>query len=111
MINLTNYNEHPSRKYYTIFHFYKTERAHYFEELLKENDIWFERETEEEPDKITYFFGVKNTDLKQVEKLNYLVSAKYRSPIIANKAIKWSLYAFTAILLVLALLGYLNTKT
>ena len=111
MINLTNYNDHPSRKFYTVFHFYKTERASYFEELLKENDIWFESETEEQPTKTTYFFGVRNNDLKQVEKLNYLVSAKYRKPIIAYKGLKWGLYIFTIIIFILAFIGYLNSKT
>lgn len=111
MINLTNYNEHPSRKYYTVFHFYKPERASYFEELLKENDIWFEAETEEQPDRTTYFFGIRNTELKQVEKLNYLVSAKYRKPTIAHNGLKWVLYVFTVILFVLAFIGYLNSKT
>ena len=49
MINITNYNEHPTRKAYTIFHFFKPERANYFKELLIEENTWFESEIEEQP--------------------------------------------------------------
>lgn len=110
MINITNYNEHPTRKSYTIFHFFIKERADYFKELLEEQKIWFEFEIEKQPEKIIYFFGVKNNDLKKVEKINYLVSGKYRKPTIANKYLGWGLYFFTIIVFILAIMGYINAK-
>tara|TARA_R110001592_G_scaffold88299_16_gene260098 strand:- start:1154 stop:1489 length:336 start_codon:yes stop_codon:yes gene_type:complete len=111
MINITNYNEHPTRKSYTIFHFFIQERANYFQELLEEQNIWFESEIEEQPQKIIYFFGIKNVDLKKVEKINYLVSAKYRKPTISNKYVNWGLYIFAIVIFTLAILGYINSKT
>lgn len=109
MINLTNYNDHPTRKTYTVFHFFNQERANYFEELLQQEDIWFESEIETRPNKTIYFFGVKNGDLKKVERLNYLVSAKYRNRIIPNRPSRWFLYLLTLLLFILALLGYINS--
>lgn len=111
MINLTNYNDHPTRKSYTIFHFFLLERARYFEELLLQEKIWFESEIETQPDKTIYFFGIKNSDLRKVERLNYLVSAKYRKPTIPSKPLRWVIYLLSLILLVLMVLGYLNAKT
>jgi hypothetical protein len=111
MINITNYNEHPTRKAYTIFHFFNKERADFFKELLLEQNIWFEEEIEEQPEKIIYFFGVKNSELKKVEKINYLVSAKFRKPTIANKYLSWGLYIFAILVFILAIMGYLNSKT
>jgi hypothetical protein len=111
MINITNYNEHPTRKAYTIFHFFKPERANYFKELLIEQNIWFESEIEEQPEKTIYFFGIKNRDLKKVERINYLVSARYRKPTISNRYLSWSLYVFAILVFILAIMGYINTKT
>jgi hypothetical protein len=111
MINITNYNEHPTRKSYTIFHFFNKERANYFQELLEEQNIWFESEVDVQPQKTIYLFGVKNVNLKKVERINYLVSAKYRKPTISNKYVNWALYLFAIVIITLIILGYLNSKT
>lgn len=111
MINITNYNQHPTRKAYTIFHFFNKERADYFKELLEEQKIWFESEIEKQPEKTIYFFGIKNVDLKKVEHINYLVSAKYRKPTISNKYLSWGLYIFAILVFILAIMGYINSKT
>lgn len=110
MINLTNFENHPTRKTYTVFHFYHEERADYFEELLNNNNIWFEKETENQDDNELFYFGVKNTDLKEVKQYNYLVSAKHRKPIIPSKIGRWALYIFTLVLLTFIVIGYLKSK-
>ncbi len=111
MINLTNYNEHPTRLAHTVFHFFNKERASYFESLLAEQDIWFESEIDNQTGKTTYFFGVKNRDLKKVQQINYLVSAKFRKRTISNKYIVWVLYLFIFLTTILVILGYLNSRT
>lgn len=108
MFNITNYNEHPTRKTYTVFHFYHKERADSFEELLIKEQIWFESEIDEQPEKIVYFFGVRNNDLKKVERINYVVSAIHRKPIIPSKMGRWALYTLSILLLILIILGYIN---
>ena len=109
MLNITNYNEHPTRKAYTIFHFFTIERANYFEELLNEQQIWYESDIDEKKSKTTYFYGVKNSDFKKVQQLNYLVSAKFRKPTIPHKGLRIIIYLVSALLLTLAIIGYFKT--
>ncbi len=111
MFNITNYKEHPTRKTYTVFHFYHQDRADFFKSLLLEESIWFESEDEIQEDRTIYFFGIKNSDLKKVEKLNYLVSAKYRKPIFSNKILRWVLMFFALLVLAFIIMGYLHSKT
>lgn len=111
MFNITNFNEHPTRKAYTIFHFFQKERSDYFEELLKQQHIWYEADMDETTTKTTYFFGVRNTDLKKVQQINYLVSAKYRTPTIPNKYLRFFIYLISFILLALAFIGFLKSKS
>jgi len=106
MLNLTNSFDHPNRPGHTIFRFYTKERADFFEKLLKEDDIFFETEIEEEEYRTAYYFGVKNRDVKVVNTKNYLVSAKYRKPIIPNVYAKWALLAFSAFVVGLAIVSF-----
>lgn len=110
MFNITNYNEHPTRKAYTIFHFFTKERADYFNQLLNEKGIWFEFDLDETPNKTTYFFGVKNADLKTVHQLNYLVIAKYRKPTISYSPLRIFLFLFLLIIIFLVVMGLLNAS-
>lgn len=111
MFNITNYNDHPTRKTYTVFHFHHKERADYFEELLKQSNIWFESDLHQDSNRTTYYYGIKNSDLKKVEKINYLVSAKYRKSLISNKFVSVFLYIFSLVIIILIIIGYLNSKT
>jgi len=57
-------------------------------------NIWYETDIDESKDRTTYFFGVKNGDLKIVNHKNYLVSAKFRNPIIPNFYLRWGIIIF-----------------
>lgn len=106
MINLTNFDTHPTRKAYSIFRFYDFNRQAYFEQLLLQDNIWFEKETYNEDETIWYVFGVRNSDLKKVKHINYLVAAKYRKPIIPNIYFRWILLLVSFGLIALAIIGY-----
>lgn len=108
MLNLTNSFDHPSRPGHTIFKFYTEERAEMFAKLLSEDNISFETENEVEEYRTTYYFGVKNRDVKAVNQKNYLVSAQYRKPIIPNIYARWALLAFSAFVIALAIIGYIK---
>ena len=108
MINLTNSYEHPTRPGHTIFQFHSKERADYFEKLLKEDNLFFETEFEEEEHRTTYYFGIKNRDVKIVNTKNYLVSAQYRKPIIPNIFARWAIIAFSAFIIGLAIIGFIK---
>ena len=108
MFNLTNSFDHPNRPGHTIFRFYTIERADLFERLLKEDNIFFEAEREEEEYRTAYYFGIKNRDLKIVNKKNYLVTAKFRKPTIPNVFARWGIILFSAFVILLAIIGYIK---
>jgi hypothetical protein len=108
MFNITNSYEHPTRPGHTIFRFYEKKRADLFTELLNEGDIWFESEIHEEDGKTTYFYGIKNRDLKIVNRKNYLVNAKFRRALIPNIYFRWGVIAIAAIAIGLAIIGYIK---
>jgi hypothetical protein len=108
MINLTNSFDHPNRPGHTIFKFYTKERADLFEKLLAEDKLFFETEFIEEEYRTVYFYGVKNRDLKDINKKNYLVSAQYRKPIIPNVYARWAIIAFSLFVISLAFISYIK---
>ena len=107
MFNITNSSEHPTRPGHTIFHFYEKKRADLFTDLLEEENIWFESDIQNENDKITYFFGVKNATLKKVNQKNYLVNAQFRKPFIPNIYFRWIVFAIAIFMVVLTILNVL----
>ena len=109
MFNITNYFDHPTRPGYTVFKFFEKQRATYFEELLKEQNIWYESSVEETEDKSIFLFGVRIGDHKKALNANYLVSGKYRKPTIANVFVRWIIFAVAITLVVLAILGAIKS--
>ncbi len=109
MFNITNYFDHPTRPGYTVFKFFEKQRATYFEELLKEQNIWYESSLEENNEKNIYLFGVRKGDEKKALKANYLVSGKYRKPTISNLYVRLIIFTISLTLIVLAILGALKS--
>ena len=105
-LGLVNYVKHPSNPSYIVFRFADVERANSFEQVLAENDIWFEKGEEEKRNKPYYLFGIHKNDYKRVEKLNYLVEAKHKKPFIPFKALRYVVMVVSFGLLTLAILGY-----
>ncbi len=103
MLNITNYSDHPTRIGYTVYRFFEKERADYFEELLKKENVYFESSIEEE--NTLYLFGVKKGDSKKAMSANYMVSAKYRKKIIPNIYFRWGVIAFFILLISFAIIG------
>lgn len=108
MLKLTNYNEHPTRPGFMVYNFYDKHRADYFETLLKENSIWHESSVVDEPRK-EFLFGVRVSDHKEVLRLNYLVSAKYRRKTIPYSYLRLIIYAIAIGAIALAITGALRT--
>ena len=110
ILNITNYRDHPTRPGYTVFHSFDENYAHDFKKLLEENNIWFETDTDKKDGKTIYLFGVRNSDLKKVVKLNYLVIGKYRKPFIPNKFFRWFVVLLGIFLVFVAIIGYLKSN-
>ncbi len=104
MLNITNYSDHPTRIGYTVYRFFEKERADYFEELLTQENVYFEAGVDDSANTI-YLFGVKKGDSKKAMNANYLVSAKYRNKIIPNNYFRWALIIFFFAVIALAIFG------
>jgi len=108
IINITNSSDHPTRPGHTIFRFYEERRSLFFTELLNQENIWFEQDVDTNNDRTVYYFGIKNRDLKQTNRLNYLVNAKFRKPTISNNYVRWVIYGVTIISIILIVIGLIN---
>ncbi len=106
LLNFNNYEAHPSENSYTVFHFAKKEAALYFENLLIENDVFFEKD-ETGNHRKKYLFGVKTRDFEKVKPLNNLTKGLYRERTIKNKFAGVFILVVTAILIILAIIGFI----
>lgn len=105
---LVNYKLHPSNQNYHVFSFNSVEEVDMFSEELAKQNMWFERSEDEVKGGIIYLCGVNKKDYQKAMKVNYLVSAKYRNPIIKNKLLRIMLITLTASLLTLGIIGYVK---
>lgn len=106
MINITNYDDHPTRRGYKVFKFFEEERSDYFESLLNEREIWYEKHIEEEEDRNIYFYAVRNDSFDVVSKLNFAVNGKFRKSFIPNAYFRWTVIILSIIVMTIALIGY-----
>ena len=124
-LGLVNYKDHPADNRYKVFNFNTIEEANYFEELLTEQNLWFEKDEEHldslstinfslNPEKdrsgIMYLYAVNQKDFDKVQRLNFLVNAKFRDFIIKKPILRYSLVFFFIGIVVFALYGYLKSN-
>ena len=122
---LVNFKDHPSDNRYKVFNFNSIEEANYFEELLNESKISFEKDEEKvnslstlhftlhhevEKKGTMYLYAVNQRDLKKTHNANYLVSAKFRNFSIKNTFFRYALVTFFLAILTLAVVGYIKTN-
>lgn len=110
LIRVTNYQNHPTNDMYKVFFFYKKEQADYFETLLKEKSIFYERDITEKNNEPFHIFGIKKKDLKAVYKLNDITIGKFRNKLIPNKYSRIGVVIFGLVVILIALLGYIKTR-
>ena len=105
-LGLVNYVKHPTNPNYIVYRFPDSNRADSFQSELELKGIWFERGEEEKKSRTYHLIGIHKNDYKVTERLNYLVEAKHKKPLIPFKAMRYSLILISGILLTLALIGY-----
>ena len=106
---LVNYKDHPKDERYKILNFNSEDEANYFEKLLVEKNHWFEKDVEMHDSEPLYLFAVKNREFVKIQQINFLVSAKFRSPMIKSKAGRYVLVLFFIIILAFSLVGYFSS--
>tara|TARA_B100001939_G_C16864258_1_gene583312 strand:- start:296 stop:658 length:363 start_codon:yes stop_codon:yes gene_type:complete len=106
LLQVTNHRDHPTNKAYKVFFFRKKEEADYFEILIAEKNIKFEKGSEETEKGKLYLYGIRKTDLQTVIKLNYIAIGKYRNPIFSNPSVKYILFAFIVVMIIFIAISY-----
>ena len=109
-LKLTNHKDHPTNKAYKVFFFYEKEKAHYFENSLKERKIHFKRGEEESKRGLVYLYGVRKSDNAQVQELNYITLGKFRDPFIRQKWAQYSVIILAIIIILFSLLSYFKNQ-
>ncbi|MBL1278644.1 MAG: hypothetical protein COA33_000085 [Fluviicola sp.] len=105
-LGFVNYVQHPTNPNYIVYRFADINRANSFEEALKEQSIWFEKDSEQKRSKEYFLFGIHKRDYKKTEKINYSVEAKHKKPFIPTKFLRYGLMLFSATVMLLAIIGY-----
>ena len=109
-LNLVNYKDHPTNDNYKILNFNTLDEADLFEKLLKEQSLWYEKDVEIHKEEPLYLFAIRNKDFDKVQRLNFEVSAQFRSPMIKNKIARYVLVGFFIFLITIALIGYFKSR-
>lgn len=108
LFNLTNYRDHPEQSNVVVFFFYKIPQGRYFEELLREENIDFESFEEQEPEN-RLLVAVYRRNLKSAIRINGMTYARFKKPFIPNPILKYAILAFTVMIILFAIWGYLST--
>lgn len=87
-----------------VFFFQRDKVADSFEELLLINAVDFQRDRED-AGQMRHLFGVRKTEFRKAEALNYQAMGKHRSPFIPNKIFRYFVLFFTLVILALAAIG------
>jgi len=104
MLKLINFQDHPSNRNKKVFYFRNEIHGNYFEELLNQNNIWFEKQIDSEGDQRIYY-GIKLKDFKTVKQLNYLTIGKFRNKFIADKYLRVFVIGISILIMGIAIAG------
>ena len=110
VVRITNYFEHPENSRYMVYSFFLEEHADYFQSLLEDRQVPFERHLETEGKRDQILFGVEKRFLKESNRCNFLTHAHFRSPLIKSKWLGLIMIVITFSVVLLALIGYLKTR-
>jgi hypothetical protein len=105
-LGLVNYVQHPSNPSYIVYRFPDAERASSFEEELNKQNIWFEKGEDEKRGKLYTLYGVHKNDYKKTAKINFIVEAKHKKPLIPFKILRYLILIIGLFMLTLAIVGY-----
>ncbi len=104
-LDFTNWRTHPTQKKYRVI-FYKTaQEAAYFETLLVEHRIVFERGEDESSHKARFLFAVSKDDMEVVKRLNNITIGRYRKKFIPNIYFRLVVIVISITVLAIAILG------
>ncbi len=100
-----NFETHERQRGYIVFYFYARDPADYFESLLIENDIPYERGQGKDIVK-RHLIGVHREYQIKAEELNDETGNFFRKPFLGNIKMRNVVLVFTLFFIILALIGY-----
>lgn len=106
--NLTNYSDHPNVRGYVVFNYTDMAMANYFEELLVENNIPYERGLDQQMIK-RYLFGIKKSRFEEAHRLNNIAIGKYRKPFMGDKILRYAVLGITLLFILLGVIGFFKS--
>jgi len=104
-IQYKNFESHQKQRNYTVFYFYAKDHADYFESLLLENEIPFERGQGQDMVR-RHLIGVHRSYQERAEELNNEVGNYYRKPFLGTNRFRNFVLLFTVVVIIVALVGY-----
>lgn len=104
LFNLTNFDDHPTEPMWMVFRFADRDMGREFVEGLLAEGIPHEVHDDDEAMRL---IGVKQRHREAAIRINYVVLGRHREPFIGDGMLRWGLLGFTALLLLLAVLGAL----
>lgn len=107
LFRIKNYNVHPNDRKYWVFFFSDHSMAEFFESLLKENSIEFEKDIREDLVK-RELYGIHKRDLERVLVLNNIAIGKFRKPFIEDPTLRYVIIAISILAVGLGIYGFLN---
>lgn len=106
MIFSVNFQEHPTNRNKKVFFFSKPEHAAYFETLLIEKTIKFEKQIDTEGDQRIYY-GIHIGSFEEAKQLNYLTIGKFRNKFIPDAFFRYLLITISILVVGLGIVGAL----
>jgi|SRR5690606_11856794 len=100
-----NFESHERQRSYTVFYFYARDPADYFESLLIENNIPYERGQGKDLVK-RHLIGVHRDYQAKAEELNDQTGNFFRKPFLGTIKLRNVVLLFTLVVIILALIGY-----
>jgi len=104
LLKLTNFDDHPEDPGWLVFRFGDADLAREFQEGLDGAGISCETNNDGPP----HLVGVRQRHREAAVRINYTVLGRHRRPFIGDGFLRWALLAFMALLLLLAVLGWLR---
>jgi hypothetical protein len=101
LLNLTNFDDHPSDPTWLVFRFGDDDMAREFREGLDAAGIPHEDDLGAHPRLI----AVKQRHRDAAIRIDYQVLGRHRPPFIGDGRLRWGLLGLTALLVLLALVG------
>ena len=105
-LGFVNYTQHPTNPKYMVYRFTDVNRANDFRELLNENKIEFQEDTQEKKQQTYTLFAIHQKNYKKTMKMNYEVEKKHKKPIIPFRFLRWTVVIFGMGILLLSILSY-----